>query len=106
MSTFTPPAQSTVPPVLLPGDPAQTPQGFALFRYFRSRPEGINVYYLSDGTVTENDPDGTTVFWAASDVGRTTQPYVAQAWYGGHDAYALTSAQATALTAAGYTVDA
>lgn len=104
MSTFTPSAQSIVPAVLVPGDPEQTPTGYNLFRHFRSRPEGVNVYYLSDGTVTENDPDGIAVFWTAADVGRTTQPYVKTAWYGGHDSYDLTSAESTALTAAGYTV--
>lgn len=100
MPTFTPPAQSTVPPILPPGNPEMTGPGFYLFRHFRARPEGINVYILSDNTVTEVDPDGTTVFWAASE----GSPYVVQAFYGGHDNYNINQATADLLTGEGYTV--
>ena len=100
MSTFTPPAQSTVPPILPSNDPDQTPEGFRLFRHYRSRPEGINVYLLSDDTITEDDPDQERVFWAEAE----GTPYVKRAFYGGHDDYDLTDAEATLLTDAGYTV--
>lgn len=106
MSTFTPPARSGVPPVLPPwsGREAQTITSYKLFRHYRSRPEGINVFELSDGTITEDDPDGTAVVWSPGD--RTGDSidalYVVTAWYGGHDDYVLTDAQETALTDAGY----
>lgn len=102
MSTFTPPSRNAVPPVLPTISADQSRLARRLFRHYRSRPEGINVYYLSDGTITEDDPDGENVVWAQGDkVGAT---YVVTAWYGGHDDYQLTTAEATALTLAGYTV--
>lgn len=89
MATFTPPADDTVPPVL-----ARRHPGNVLMRYYAPRPEGRNVYMLTDGTITEADPDGTTVTWDD----------VATVWWGGHEAVEVTAAQAAALTAAGYTV--
>lgn len=70
-------------------------------QHFGTAVRGINVYYLSDGTVTEVDPDSESVFWTAAE----GTPYVAQVWWGSTEtAYTLTSAQAAALTTAGYTV--
>lgn len=74
-------------------------------RHFRSRPEGINVYLLSNGEVTETDPDSQTVFWAAGD-GPEGCVTVTRAFYGGHDAYEINDTEASLLTGAGYTVDA
>lgn len=100
MSTFTPPANATEVPGL-----ELTTRGPArrLMRWYGGGPRGRNVYYLSDGTVTETDPDSVNVFWLAED----GSPYVEMTWWGSTATpYTLTSAQATALTAAGYTVDA
>lgn len=100
MPTFTPPAQNVIPPVLPVGDPEQTPEGYALFRHFRARPEGRNVYVLSDDTVTEDDPDGTSASWAAGE----GIPHVVHAFYGGHDDYNISEAVADLLTDEGYEV--
>lgn len=98
MSTFTPSAYAEVPPFAVDTDgPARR-----LFRHFSAGQRGRNVYYLSDGTVTEVDPDSETVYWEDPGDGST---YVAQMWWGSTaSAYTVTSAQATALTDAGYTV--
>ena len=96
MATFTPPATSTVPPVL----PTSSGVSYLLFRHYRTRPEGINVYVLSDGTVTETDPDGTNVYWQAAE----GSPYVTECFYGGHDAYNISDATAALLISEGYTV--
>lgn len=98
MSTFTPPANSTE----VPGVAADT-RGMArrLFRHHGGNPRGRNVYYLSDGTVTETDPDSRSVFWTRAE----GTPYVEVTWWGSTaDAYTVTAAQASALTTAGYTV--
>jgi hypothetical protein len=67
----------------------------------------VNVFLLSDGTVTEDEPDGTAVVWSPND--RTgdsiNAKWVEVAWYGGHDDYEITDEQATLLTNAGYTVE-
>jgi hypothetical protein len=55
---------------------------------------------MSDGTVTENDPDQQTSFWFASD----GSPFVSIAFYGGHDNYVISDEIAALLTAEGYTV--
>lgn len=75
-----------------------------LFRHYRSRPEGRNVYIYSDGSVSEVDPNGVTTQWQATD-GDQTGIYITACFYGGHGAYPVTATQATLLTAAGYTVD-
>jgi hypothetical protein len=105
VNTFTPPATSTVPPVLPPGTGGQTPLQYRLWRHYRSRPEGRNVYVLSDGTVTEDDPDSETVHWfGGHDSPADGTPYVVHVFYGGHDDYIIDDATATLLAAEGYTV--
>lgn len=104
MPTFTPPNQDAVPPVLPPGTPGQTSLSYKLFSHYRMRPEGRNVYIYSDGSVSENDPDGNSTLWRDSDrtpdsLGAPTVTFVA---YGGHDGVTVTQAQADLLTAAGY----
>lgn len=64
-----------------------------LFRHFRARNVGRNVYYLTNGTITENDPDGTAVTWDA----------VRTVWWGGHLPVEITAAEQAALENAGYT---
>lgn len=104
MAVFTPPANATeVPPVFPEGSRDQSAMQYNLFRHFRSRPCGRNVYYRETagvGSVTEDDPvttynsDGTANIVGGSDVKMT--------WYGGHGPYTLTANQQTALVAAGY----
>jgi hypothetical protein len=105
-TTFTPPGVSGVPPVLPYGHAEQSALGFRLFRHYRARPEGVNVYLLSDDTITEEDPDGSQVVWSRND--RTgdsiNAKWVVTAWFGGHDNYELTDHEAALLAAAGYTV--
>lgn len=90
MPTFTPPISDLTDPVL--DDPVElekNPLGYALFRHFKSRAQGRNVFEMNDGSITE-DPD--------------TLENVATTWYGGHGPYTVTEAQKTALEAAGYEV--
>ena len=75
-----------------------------LFRHYRSRPEGRNVFIYSDGTVSEVDPNGVTTQWNQTD-GDQLGVYVTACFYGGAGPYAVTAAQATLLTNAGYSVD-
>lgn len=97
MSTFTPPGVADVPAYT----PSTRGRVLRLARYFAPATRGVNVYYLSDGTVTETDPDSMAVFWTASE----GSPYVVQAWWGSAATpYTVTAAQASALTNAGYTV--
>lgn len=97
MSTFTPSAYAEVP--ALAADTKGIPR--RLMRYYAPTDRGRTVYWLSDGTVTETDPDSNAVFWTASD----GSPYVETVWWGSTaSAYEVTSEQATALTNAGYTV--
>lgn len=103
MPTFTPPANATEDP---PVDEDATPIQRALFRHYRGRPVGRNVYLYSDGTVSEVDPDGLHTF-ARQEEG---SPYAqgksktAAFFQGGTGPYTITAAQATLLTNAGYTV--
>lgn len=111
MATFTPPANATeVPPVLPVGDPEQSALGFRLFRFYRARPAGRNVYMYKAGSVsatafgrvTETDPTST---YNSSGVATSNGwDDIEIVFYGGHGAVTVTSAQATALTNAGYTV--
>lgn len=91
MPSFSPPTDDVVPPLL----PSTSGTARRLLRHFSSNPRGRNVYYLSDGTITETDPDGTTVTWDD----------VETVWWGGHAAVEVTAAEQTALEAAGYTVE-
>lgn len=100
MPLFTPPSRTAVPPILPRDGDTQTPLGRRLFRHYRSRPEGISVFLLSDSTLTESYPDSERVFWSKAD----GTPYVVYAFYGGHDDYEITQSIADLLTAAGYTV--
>ena len=96
MATFTPPTETY--PVTVKGHHPLN----KLMAHYVTNTRGRNVYYLSDGSVTETDPDSITVFWTNQGNGST---YVVQAWYGSvASPYTVTSAQATALTTAGYTV--
>jgi hypothetical protein len=98
MPLFTPPAHATeVPPV----DVDSRGPARALFRHYRARPAGRNVYIYSDDTVSEVDPDGSATF-CRRDEG---SPYVTAFFQGGAGPYTVTAAQETLLEAAGFTVD-
>lgn len=105
MATFAAPANATEGSPTLPDDMRSL--SYRLFRHYRPRPVGINVYILSNNTVTEVDPDGMSIIWRESD--RTSDtiigcPTVSHVFWGGHVAETVTSAEAALLTAAGYTV--
>jgi hypothetical protein len=89
--SFSPPSQSTLPPIL----PESTGLPRRLFRHYGNGREGINVYILSDGTVTETDQDMT----------RTTEPYVVMVFWGGTGPYPVDDTMRALLEANGYTVD-
>lgn len=103
MATFTPPVNASgVPSVLPVGDPEQTALGYKLFRHYKARPEGVDVFLYSDGSARTTPPDSRTSFWSAMDTTRTTQPYVTHAFWGGHAPETITTAEAALLTAAGF----
>lgn len=104
MATFAAPANPTEGSPTLDNDGSLS---YRLFRHYSPRPVGINVYILSDGTVTEHDPDGMSILWRESD--RTADtivgcPHVTHVFWGGHAAEAVTVTEAAQLTEAGYTV--
>lgn len=110
MSTFTPPTVSDVPPVLPEGDPEQSDLAFRLYRFFRSRPSGVNVYLYKAGTVsatahgrvTEDDP--TTLYDSSGNATTDGWSDLQRVFWGGTTAVDVTSEEATLLTDAGYTV--
>lgn len=103
MASFTPPANATENPPILPE--SRGPAA-ALFRHYRGRPVGRNVFIYSDSTVSEVDPDGVSTFWQEVEGTPfiTGHSAVSGVFYGGHDNQYVTAAQATLLTNAGYTV--
>jgi hypothetical protein len=95
MPTFTPPTYEYSQTV--PGHPLHR-----LMRHYKGLPRGRNVYYLSDGTVTEAAPDSVTVFWTDQKDGSV---YVRRVFWGSTlTPYSVSVEEAAALTAAGYTV--
>ena len=97
------------PPYFLEGHTTLVQRQYAdkLFRHYRARPEGHNVYIYSDGTVSESDPDSYSTMWRESD--RTQQTLVDAAtvvriFWGGHEGEPVSPEEAALLTAAGYTV--
>ena len=60
---------------------------YMLYRHYTPTARGRNVYKLTDGTYTENEPPDMTT--------------VATIYYGGH-ATEISSTEAASLTAAGY----
>ncbi len=103
--TFVCPSQSAVPPVL-----PEEHIGNRLFRYFKARPEGINVYLYkvgsasaaAHGRVDEDDP--VTLYDANGVAISTGWSDLEMVFWGGCQAVTITQAQADALRAAGYTV--
>jgi hypothetical protein len=64
-----------------------SPAAAALFRHYGTVTEGVNVYILTNGTVTTQDPVDPSA--------------VAHTLWGGH-VEPITAAEATLLTTAGY----
>lgn len=98
MSTFTPPRTSQAPNVL-PGT-----KGLArrLFRFAPTIPQAVNVYILTDGTVSEYFPPAT--YTSDGTLALRGDERVARAFVGGGGPVAVTAAEAAILTGAGYTV--
>jgi len=128
MPTFTPPPTSDVPPISVadnfraPPTSVTNPQGMALMKFYRSRVRGVNVFKMSDGTYQRDDvtepypatapnpgqPEvqaNNALNWSwyngVGTVSALPQPTVTVVYYGGHS-YTVSSAEAAALTAAGY----
>jgi hypothetical protein len=60
---------------------------YRLFKNFAPEPQGRNVFLLTNGTYTENEPNDITT--------------IAKTYLGGHD-NEISAEEATSLTAAGY----
>jgi len=90
MATFTCPTDNIVAGIL----PETRGTKRRLYSYRWATARGRNVFYLTNGSITEVAPDGTTVTW----------DQVETVWWGGHAASTVTTAEAAALVAAGYTV--
>lgn len=128
MPTFTPPDDLLVPAIYVGGpDPVY---GFdsgmqRLFRHFKNRNRGRNIFLMSDGTIIDSqdtsfgavsagtppnmiqpptDPYSRAIYesgGALIEQDFFQVPYVVRTYYGG-SANQITSAEATTLTAAGY----
>lgn len=125
MPTFTPPTANVVPPFL----PDTKGPAYGLAKYRNIVPSGVAVYKLSDGTYRQTDPTtenkntnippwplmpdqtnpniinvdytGATPGNPPTRVETDVTPYVVFVYYGGRS-YAVSTAEAAALTAAGY----
>lgn len=90
MATFQPPTDNYLSladfDIELPATP-NNKVAFSLFKHYSNLPRGRNIYRLSNGTYTENDP------YDMADVTRT--------YYGGH-IYEIDATEVAELTAAGY----
>lgn len=82
MPTFTPPTVNDVPFVFTQDRDNQHP-----WAYFAPMPRGVNVFKLLDGTYTETQP--------------MTMAEIAVWYHGGHS-HTVSTAEAAALSAAGY----
>ena len=95
-----------------------------LWRHYKLKPRGVNVFLLSDGTykqdtaTPENGDSGYPLPWILNDPlnefstvqnpdGTTTRtfldPHIVKVYYGGHEHY-MRRPEADTLIAAGYTV--
>lgn len=107
---FTPSSVNEVPPVLPVGDPEQSAEAHRLFRFFRSRPAGVNVYLYKTGTlsatahgrVTETDP--VTLYDSSGNPTSNGWQDLELVFWGGCAAVEVTASQKSALESAGYTV--
>lgn len=96
---------------MLPAGDPDNGEGVRLFRFFRARPAGINVYlYKANslsaahwGRVTESDP--ITLYDANAVPTTNGWDDLEIVFWGGSGPYTLINDWATVLTNAGYTVD-
>lgn len=92
MSTFRPPTDDFmvlgIPPKEF--DSQEVRLAYALFKHFDAEPRGRNVFLLTNGTYTENEPNDITtirkVYWGGSD-NEVTADEVASLTAAGYGAY-------------------
>jgi len=89
MSIFRPPTDDFVPLALPPKqeDSEEVRFAYSLFRHYGNDPRGRNVFKLTNGTFTENEPNDNTL--------------IARTYFGGSDNI-VTEEEVAELTAAGY----
>ncbi len=89
MSIFRPPTDDFVflgiPPKEYDSQEARV--AYNLFRHFENEPRGRNVFLLTDGTYTENEPNDMTI--------------VTRIYFGGSN-NEVSASEVASLTAAGY----
>ena len=89
MSIFRPPTDDFmvlgIPPKEFDSQEVRT--AYNLFRHFDAEPRGRNVFKLTDGTFTENEPNDNTT--------------IARTYFGGSDNI-VDATEVAELTAAGY----
>ncbi len=93
MPIFTPPSRVLVP-VISPATPKHQQRPFGYFK--ASIPRGANVWIDTNNVISENQPP----LWNAT----ATMPGVKKVYYGGHS-YTITTDEAVALAAAGYSAN-
>ena len=89
MSIFNPPTDDFVALGIPPNEFAseEIRLAFNLFKHFDNEPRGRNVFLLTDGTFTENEPNDITT--------------ISKVYWGGSDNI-VDAAEVAALTSAGY----
>jgi hypothetical protein len=96
MPTFTPPTQDRTPAVL----PETRGLQLALYRHVRPIAQGLNIWKMPDGTyLLDQQPQQLSNPDPARHDDDATTPVIT--YYGGH-VYTVSTAEAAALTAAGY----
>lgn len=98
--TFTQPRAATTPPVQVRGE--DDPITNRLFRHYPPSLQAVNVYILTDGTVTEEFPAST--YNADGSLALKGEERIARA-FTGTGPHTITDAEAAILTGAGYEVD-
>ena len=92
MSTFRPPTDDFmvlgIPPKEF--DSQEVRLAYSLFKHFGAEPRGRNVFLLTNGTYTENEPNDITtiqkVYWGGTD-NQVTADEVASLTAAGYGAY-------------------
>lgn len=100
MPVFTPPVDTILPPVS--DDPREiraNPLGYRLRRHYARGLVGRNVFKLVDGTYTEAQP---AIYIDASATFKGDPAITVLVTYLGGHSHPVTTAEAAALTAAGY----
>jgi len=89
MATFRPPTDNwmTLAPPLKQDALIEERQAHVLFRHFNAEPRGRNVFLLTNGTYTENEPNEIAT--------------IAKVYWGGTD-NEVSADEVASLTAAGY----